>query len=269
MVVDTNIILQCKTGDKAAFEKLFGIYSGRVGQIAYLLTGNRQTAENIAKESFIRCFRNIKHLRCEKNFEKWFLRIVVFSAWDHTHSPSACEEAPENVTGGIETLNITSDILSMLESDQNCGILIRSMKKLSFSHRVMIVLRFFSSLTIKDIAAIMNCFEPIVRLWLHSAVKRLADELQSMGWEICLSDGDKRLVKGTAIDQSLHMTGELKKALENGADYIHIGASLFESLMQDLNVRQRMPLRKSIRNMFGSLVYLSSINMKKAQKEKH
>lgn len=56
-----DIIQRCKEGDLDAFNILFEEYSVKAVRTVYLITGQKDIAEDIAQEAFIKCFNQIKN----------------------------------------------------------------------------------------------------------------------------------------------------------------------------------------------------------------
>jgi RNA polymerase sigma factor (sigma-70 family) len=76
-----KLIEKIKNGDAAAFETLVRRYQDMAIAYAYSLTGDRQTAEDVAQEAFIQAFVDIDRLRNPNAFRAWFKRII-FTKWN-------------------------------------------------------------------------------------------------------------------------------------------------------------------------------------------
>lgn len=74
-------IQQALEGDLEAFNQLVLEYQTTVYAYAYWLVHNRETAEDLTQEAFIRAFRNLKQYR-GGSFRAWLLRIVGNASLD-------------------------------------------------------------------------------------------------------------------------------------------------------------------------------------------
>lgn len=75
--VDTALLRACQQGDIKAFDRLFQIYREPVFRLAYRFTGNRDDAEDLTQEIFVKVFERIGSFRCESSFATWLYRLAV------------------------------------------------------------------------------------------------------------------------------------------------------------------------------------------------
>ncbi len=84
MAIDEKQLLElCKKGDRAAQERLFRIYSPVMLGICMRYAKNKQEAEDVMQEGFIKVFTNISGFRGEGSFEGWIKRIMVNTSLNH------------------------------------------------------------------------------------------------------------------------------------------------------------------------------------------
>ena len=67
------------TGDaiEGGIEELYARHIGAGVRLAFLLTGDRAHAEDLAQEAFVRCVGRFRHLRQPDAFESYFRRAIV------------------------------------------------------------------------------------------------------------------------------------------------------------------------------------------------
>ena len=65
---DRTLVARAQKGDEAAFAELVRKYSGRAYQIAYGVLGNRQDAEEVAEDTFIKIHRALPDFRGDAAF---------------------------------------------------------------------------------------------------------------------------------------------------------------------------------------------------------
>jgi len=66
-----------RDGDQSAFDQLVRKHSGRAYQIAYGILNNREDAEEVAQDTFLRIFRALPNFRGDAEFSTWLYRIVI------------------------------------------------------------------------------------------------------------------------------------------------------------------------------------------------
>lgn len=70
-------ILRAQGGDSGAFGRLVELYAGRVYGLLYRLVRNREEAEDLAQETFVRAFRNLGRFDSTRPFRNWLYTIAV------------------------------------------------------------------------------------------------------------------------------------------------------------------------------------------------
>ena len=66
-----------RTRDQGAFDELVARHSGRAYQQALAFLGNREDAEEVAQDAFIRIYRSLPKFRGDAEFSTWMYRIVM------------------------------------------------------------------------------------------------------------------------------------------------------------------------------------------------
>jgi RNA polymerase sigma-70 factor (ECF subfamily) len=74
---DRDLVARAQAGELAAFDELIGRHSGRMFQLAFGLLGNRQDAEEVVQDTFVRAYRNLAGFRGEASFSTWLYRIAT------------------------------------------------------------------------------------------------------------------------------------------------------------------------------------------------
>jgi RNA polymerase sigma-70 factor (ECF subfamily) len=74
---DTSLVHACKQGDVDAFEPLVKRYDAKLFRIAQHITHNREDAEEVVQEAFLKAFRNLGSFQEKSQFSTWLFRITV------------------------------------------------------------------------------------------------------------------------------------------------------------------------------------------------
>lgn len=77
MPSDEELVTRSKNGDIDAFEELVNRYERKIYTIAYRLIGNREDANDLAQEAFLKAFQGINNFREEASFQTWLCRITT------------------------------------------------------------------------------------------------------------------------------------------------------------------------------------------------
>jgi RNA polymerase sigma-70 factor, ECF subfamily len=74
------LVNAAKTGDMGAFEDLVRRYDRNVFRIAQHITQNREDAEDVVQDAFLKAFQNLEQFQGQSKFYTWLVRIAVNEA---------------------------------------------------------------------------------------------------------------------------------------------------------------------------------------------
>jgi RNA polymerase sigma-70 factor (ECF subfamily) len=107
--IDTALVRACQRGDIEAFEQIFRVYRNPVFRLAYRFTGNRDDAEDLTQEIFLKVFENIGSFRYESSFATWLYRIAVNTCMNFQRDKKPAE-----------SLGVTDDLGSSVSPEAIC-----------------------------------------------------------------------------------------------------------------------------------------------------
>jgi RNA polymerase sigma-70 factor (ECF subfamily) len=74
------LVASAKAGDLAAFEELVSRYERKIFRLAMNITGNREDAEDVMQEAFLKSYAHLKEFQGGSRFYTWLVRIAVNEA---------------------------------------------------------------------------------------------------------------------------------------------------------------------------------------------
>lgn len=77
---ETDVIARLKTGDPAALEEVFNLYSGKLYNIAHRILGQAADTEEVIQDVFWTVFRKAKSFQGNSQFSTWLYRLTVNAA---------------------------------------------------------------------------------------------------------------------------------------------------------------------------------------------
>jgi len=83
VILYNELIESCKSNNRDAQYKLYSLLSGKMFAVCLRYAKNREAAEDLLQEGFVKVFVNIDKFRGEGSFEGWVLRIIVNTAVEH------------------------------------------------------------------------------------------------------------------------------------------------------------------------------------------
>jgi RNA polymerase sigma-70 factor, ECF subfamily len=72
-----TLVAQAKAGDVHAFEELVSRYERKIFRLAMNITQNKEDAEDVMQEAFLKAFAHLKDFQGDSRFYTWLVRITV------------------------------------------------------------------------------------------------------------------------------------------------------------------------------------------------
>jgi RNA polymerase sigma-70 factor (ECF subfamily) len=163
---DLTLLRRFQEGDQRAFKVLVERYQRKVFAIAYGMVRDRDVAEDIAQESFVRVHRYIDHFKGDSSFYTWLYRITSNLAIDHLRSHKARSEAYDEAVQASEseTLPDGGVLGTRLGTNPQKSALRRelaekmeeALAQLPEKHREILVLRELDGMSYEDLARVLK-----------------------------------------------------------------------------------------------------------------
>jgi RNA polymerase sigma-70 factor (ECF subfamily) len=157
---DEQLVSLARNGDFRAFERLFDRHRLLVYRFAYQLVPNRDDAEDLTQEVFVRAHQNLARYRDEAKFTTWLLRIATNLATDRARMYNRRTNLEQKEAGeGLSwmTLGNPEDPVENLEGDRRIEAIRKALQALPAHHRTVIVLRDIEEREYSEIAEILGC----------------------------------------------------------------------------------------------------------------
>ncbi|MGI8916059.1 MAG: RNA polymerase sigma factor [Chloroflexota bacterium] len=169
---ERELVRRCRGGDPEAFRRLVESQHERVYRTAYALTGQREAAQEVVQETFLRAWRGLGRFRGEASLATWLTRLAIAAGTDELgrqrrHRLVRQVLAPP-VFGRRDPITLVDQ---RDELDQ-------ALTQLSPKARQVIALRYGLDLSLQEIAATLGCPEGTVKSRLHTALARLREQIR-------------------------------------------------------------------------------------------
>ena len=203
-VYDTNIrlMLAVQKDDASAFEELMYRFQGRIQSLFRHLVGNREAAEDLTQDVFLRVFRARKSYQPNAKFSTWLFTIANNVALNQLRrqrrKPETQFDGAANVTGSdtvpnpAEAMVAGSEFLPARQLDKSeLREMVRlAIESLNERQRLAVLLNRFEGMNYAEIADVMQLSPQAVKSLLCRAHVQLRNLLQ------------KYIQKGTAVGHS-------------------------------------------------------------------
>jgi RNA polymerase sigma-70 factor (ECF subfamily) len=168
-----QIIAGCKAGRQESFEKLIDRFAKPCYGYFYRLTGNRQLCDELLSDLFVKLVSGVRGFR-GGSFESWLFRIASNVFYDHLRQKQQQKKLLEVRKQQLEAKPVEQK-QSDLDQLDNLQI---QLNKLDTDTRELIMLRYYSQLSFKELAQMRA--EPIgtTLAKVHRGLKKLRELME-------------------------------------------------------------------------------------------
>ncbi len=167
--------------DPEMFGRLYDTYYQPIFGFMYNRTGNAEVAKDLTSETFFQALKNLHKYKPREGskFKSWLFAIGVAQVGNYFRSRSkvlevSTDEAPELV----DRDEFRPDIAYQMGEDvgelkQQVELLHRVMKQLNQKQQTILTLRYFSHMTVPEIASTMDMKQGTIKSHIHRAIKKM------------------------------------------------------------------------------------------------
>ena len=168
-----DLVRAAQEGDTAAFGVLYDRYVDVVFRYVLFRVGDRNLAEDVTSETFLRALRSIGSVSYQgRDVGAWFVTIARNIVYDHVKSS---RYRLEITTAELaDNREVASGPEQEVLTDATNTELLRCVGQLGEDQRECITLRFIQGLSVAETAARMGRNEGAIKALQHRAVRRLA-----------------------------------------------------------------------------------------------
>jgi len=176
---ENRLVEQSKQGDEEAFGVLVNKYKTKVFNLAYSFTRNRENADDLAQEVFIKVFYALEKFKFQSGFGTWLYRIAVNHFKDYLRKHAKERHLSIDALGREPSLS--DDEIKKKERAQEAAdrkkLLYESLQSLPEKHQVILTLRDIQGHSYEEIAGILKLSAGTVDSRLHRARKMLRKKI--------------------------------------------------------------------------------------------
>jgi RNA polymerase sigma-70 factor (ECF subfamily) len=185
---DADVVTLAQKGRDSAFRELVRRYERPVFSLIFRMVRDRETAEDLAQDAFIKVLNHIDRYRPEFKFSSWLFKIANNVAIDHLRrrqietvsidgSPHAASAAEVESTS-FDVVARQETALEEMEARELGGTIERAIARLRPEYRACIMLRHVEGRSYEEIAATLDLPLGTVKTYIHRARHELRHALQ-------------------------------------------------------------------------------------------
>lgn len=170
---DQLYITKVINGDANAFAYLVDTYKNMVFSLAFKMTKNREEAEEISQDSFIKAYKNLKNFKGDSKFSTWLYRIAYHASLDAIKKNKNNNNTLEINEITFNQIKSVDTILEGIERKERSKIMNDCLLKLPEDERSIIWMFYYDELSLKEIIEVTQFSEANIKVKLHRARKKL------------------------------------------------------------------------------------------------
>ena len=177
---DKELIQKYLEGDKEAYGVLVKKFKTKVFNLAYSMTHDREVADDLAQEIFIKVYFSLKTFQFKSKFGTWLYRVAINHIRDFLRKKGRIKHVSlENI---VERPMIQEDETVIREKEsqeeQRRDLVYKVLGTLPEKYRMILTLRDMQGISYRDITKILSIAPGTVDSRLFRARKMLREKLK-------------------------------------------------------------------------------------------
>lgn len=184
---DQEVVVRAREGREPAYRELIRRYERPVFSLIFRMVRDRELAEDLTQETFVKALNAVESYRPEFKFSSWIFKIANNAAIDHLRRRElqtlSLEGAPNAVTPeaieatALQLRDRLESPLEELEARELGGQIESAIARLRPEYRSCILLRHVEGRAYEEIAEILDLPLGTVKTYIHRARNELRASL--------------------------------------------------------------------------------------------
>ena len=192
-LTDHELVALAQKGSEKAYRELLGRYQRPVFSLVYRMLRDREQAEDLAQETFVRVFNHIERYDPKYKFSSWIFKIATNLTIDHIRKKEVATVSIDGSRYAVTADEIEASTITVASGDENPEELLVAKElgesiegaigELRAEYRTAILLRHVEGREYQEIADIMGLPLGTVKTFIHRARKELQEKLAHLKYE--------------------------------------------------------------------------------------
>ena len=181
---DAELVLKAQQGDLSAFDELVERYHGKIYGLTYNMTSNREDAEDLTQDVFVKAFEALPRFKGKSSFYTWIYRIAVNKTINYRKKRNRKRALSldqfdqdiktDEVYHALTTKGSPLRSMSLTELQKKLN---EALQSLSEKHRTVVVMHDMQGIPHEEIAKVVGASVGTVRSRLFYARQQMQVEL--------------------------------------------------------------------------------------------
>ena len=163
---DSYLVERTLDGDVAGYEKLVTRYQNKImGYVGRMTNGDREEAEDITQEAFIKAYRNLDSFRGQASFSTWLYKIATNLCIDRARTRKRRPQQAysldepfdkEEDSGGREIADLRFEPSKGVERDELRTLVRQTVSEMPEKQRQVLIMCDLQGMAYENIAEVLN-----------------------------------------------------------------------------------------------------------------
>ena len=178
-LTDTEIIKKVLAGEQALFAQLVQRYQSYVFTLVLRFTDNREDAEEISQDVFVKAYRSLADFRGEAKFSTWLYTIVRTSCITFIRKKRLQITSLDNERTSLQVESRESGFTAnLIEQKSKHAMVNAAIRMLSPDDTQILTLFYKGEQSLEEIGRVMRLDPNTIKVKLHRARNRLKEKME-------------------------------------------------------------------------------------------
>jgi RNA polymerase sigma-70 factor (ECF subfamily) len=178
--MDDGLVKRCLCGDDSAWEEIVRVHAGRIFRLCYRYTGQREEAEDLIQEAFIRIYQNLASFRSGTGcFQNWAMKLTRNLIIDRYRRARRFQQLGGSLE--LEAMNLEDrsrpSPQKNLERDDASRLIRQALRALSPENKEAVILHDLQGMNYDQMAEVLGIPEGTVKSRISRGRLALARQL--------------------------------------------------------------------------------------------
>ena len=167
------LVASILNGNTAEYAKLVDQYKDLVYTLAIRMLKNREEAEEVSQDTFIKAYKNLSKFKGDSKFSTWLYRIAYHTSLDAIKKNKNTTNTYDINEVTFNQIKAVEHILEGIERKERAELMEVCLQKMADEERSIIWMFYYDELSLKEIIEVTGLQEANIKVKLHRARKKL------------------------------------------------------------------------------------------------
>lgn len=177
---DKYYIEQVLNNNPYSFSHLVDRHKDRAFNLALRICGNREEAEEVTQDAFLKAYRSLKGFKMKSSFSTWLYRIIYNTAISFVRSRRKGVLSLEEFPVDIKDFEAVASDSEEAEAEYRNSLINFALRKINDDERGLITLYYFEEMSADEISELTGISKPNIKVKLFRARQKMLEIIEKV-----------------------------------------------------------------------------------------